>query len=64
MITKTKILKPELLRKIDVYWRAANHLSVGRIYLFGNPWLREALKLSHVKPLVVGHWGTTPASAP
>ena len=53
-------LSPELLYKIDAYWRAANYLSVGQIYLYDNPLLKEPLKLSHVKPLVVGHWGTTP----
>src|SRR5208282_5825575 len=57
---KTATLSPELLRKIDAYWRAANYLSVGQIYLYENPMLKEPLKLSHVKPLVVGHWGTTP----
>jgi xylulose-5-phosphate/fructose-6-phosphate phosphoketolase len=56
----TETLSPELLRKIDAYWRAANYLSVGQIYLYDNPLLKEPLKLSHVKPLVVGHWGTTP----
>jgi xylulose-5-phosphate/fructose-6-phosphate phosphoketolase len=45
---------------MDAYWRAANFLSVGQIYLFDNPLLKEPLKLSHVKPIVVGHWGTTP----
>jgi hypothetical protein len=45
---------------MNAYWRAANYLSVGQIYLYDNPLLREPLKLSHVKPLVVGHWGTTP----
>ena len=49
---------PELLHKMDAYWRAANYLSVGQIYLYDNPLLKEPLKLSHVKPLVVGHWGT------
>ena len=53
-------LSPELLWKMDAYWRAANYLSVGQIYLYDNPLLKEPLKLSHVKPLVVGHWGTTP----
>jgi xylulose-5-phosphate/fructose-6-phosphate phosphoketolase len=48
------------LRKINAYWRAANYLSVGQIYLYDNPLLREPLTLDHVKPLVVGHWGTTP----
>ncbi len=51
---------PEELRKTDAYWRAANYLSVGQIYLYDNPLLREKLTLAHVKPLVVGHWGTTP----
>jgi phosphoketolase len=49
-----------LLHKMNAYWRAANYLSVGQIYLYDNPLLKEPLKLSHVKPLVVGHWGTTP----
>ena len=53
-------LSPDLLRKMNAYWRAANYLSVGQIYLYDNPLLKEPLKLSHVKPLVVGHWGTTP----
>ncbi len=48
------------LRLIDAYWRAANYLSVGQIYLYDNPLLREPLTLAHVKPLVVSHWGTTP----
>jgi xylulose-5-phosphate/fructose-6-phosphate phosphoketolase len=56
----THTLTPDLLHRIDAYWRAANYLSVGQIYLYDNPLLREPLKLSHVKPLVVGHWGTTP----
>jgi xylulose-5-phosphate/fructose-6-phosphate phosphoketolase len=58
--TERKPLAPDELRKMDAYWRAANYLSVGQIYLYDNPLLREPLKLSHVKPLVVGHWGTTP----
>ena len=53
-------LSPELLQRMDAYWRAANYLSVGQIYLYDNPLLKEPLKLEHVKPLVVGHWGTTP----
>ena len=53
-------LDPKECRLIDAYWRAANYLSVGQIYLYENPMLREPLKLEHVKPLVVGHWGTTP----
>ncbi|WP_199120257.1 phosphoketolase [Pedobacter sp. ASV28] len=50
----------ELLKKMDAYWRAANYLSVGQIYLYDNALLREPLLLSHIKPIVVGHWGTTP----
>ena len=53
-------LSSEELRRTQGYWRAANYLSVGQIYLYDNPLLREPLKLAHVKPLVVGHWGTTP----
>lgn len=55
-----KILSLELLLKMDAYWRAANYISVGQIYLYNNPLLREPLKLMDIKPLVVGHWGTTP----
>jgi xylulose-5-phosphate/fructose-6-phosphate phosphoketolase len=53
-------LSPDELRKIDAYWRAANYLSVGQIYLFDNPLLRQPLELKHVKPRLLGHWGTTP----
>ena len=53
-------LTPELLGKMDAYWRAANYLSVGQIYLFDNPLLRRPLTLAHIKPRLVGHWGTTP----
>ena len=48
------------LERIDAYWRAANYLSVGQIYLLDNPLLREPLTLAHVKPRLLGHWGTTP----
>jgi xylulose-5-phosphate/fructose-6-phosphate phosphoketolase len=48
------------LRRIDAYWRAANYLSVGQIYLLANPLLRKPLRLEHVKPRLLGHWGTTP----
>src|SRR5713226_7249722 len=48
------------IRKIDAYWRAANFLSVGQIYLYDNPLLTEPLRLEHVKPRLLGHWGTTP----
>ncbi|MCC5619301.1 phosphoketolase family protein [Nostoc sp. CHAB 5836] len=57
---QTKPLTDEELRKINAYWRAANYLSVGQIYLLDNPLLREPLKLEHVKPRLLGHWGTTP----
>jgi len=60
METKNKPLSHDLLQKMNAYWRAANYLSVGQIYLFDNPLLKEPLKMKHVKPLVVGHWGTTP----
>jgi xylulose-5-phosphate/fructose-6-phosphate phosphoketolase len=48
------------LRRIDAYWRAANYLSVGQIYLMANPLLREPLQTAHIKPRLLGHWGTTP----
>jgi len=57
---QSRTLSPELLQKMDAYWRASNYLSVGQIYLYDNPLLKEPLQLSHVKPLVVGHWGTVP----
>ena len=57
---KTKILSPELLRKMDGWWRAANYLSVGQIYLYDNPLLKIPLTLEHIKPRLLGHWGTTP----
>jgi xylulose-5-phosphate/fructose-6-phosphate phosphoketolase len=56
----TKTLSPELLHKMDAYWRAANYLSVGQIYLYANPLLKKPLKLAHIKPRLLGHWGTTP----
>lgn len=56
----TKPLTDDELRKMDAYWRAANYLSVGQIYLMDNPLLREPLKPEHVKPRLLGHWGTTP----
>ncbi len=59
MTLTDKTLTPELLRKMDAYWRAANYLSVGQLYLYDNPLLREPLQLSHVKPTLLGHWGTT-----
>src|SRR6266404_5752918 len=56
----TRPLSPEELRKMHAYWSAANYLSVGQIYLYANPLLQEPLKLEHVKPRLLGHWGTTP----
>jgi xylulose-5-phosphate/fructose-6-phosphate phosphoketolase len=56
----TKTLSPELLHKMDAYWRAANYLSVGQIYLYDNPLLKRPLALSDVKRMLLGHWGTTP----
>src|SRR5580658_10855549 len=56
----TEPLSSEELRKIDAYWRAANYLSVGQIYLYANPLLREPLKIEHIKPRLLGHFGTTP----
>ena len=56
----SKPLAADELRKLDAYWRASNYLSVGQIYLFDNPLLREPLRREHVKPRLLGHWGTTP----
>src|ERR1700676_258971 len=53
-------LSAEDLRKIHAYWRAANYLSVGQIYLYDNPLLTEPLRIEHIKPRLLGHWGTTP----
>jgi xylulose-5-phosphate/fructose-6-phosphate phosphoketolase len=58
--TAPNTLTKEEQRKMDAYWRATNYLSVGQIYLLANPMLREPLKLSHIKPRLLGHWGTTP----
>src|SRR5215813_12298162 len=55
-----KPLSKDLLNKMNAYWRAANYLSVGQIYLFENPLLKKPLKIDHVKPRLLGHWGTTP----
>lgn len=60
MDAKDKPLTQELLQKMNAYWRAANYLSVGQIYLFDNPLLKKPLKLKHVKPRLLGHFGTTP----
>ena len=53
-------MTPAQLRKMDAYWRAANYLSVGQIYLYDNPLLKKPLALKHIKPRLLGHWGTTP----
>ncbi|MCP9468947.1 MAG: phosphoketolase family protein [Nitrospira sp.] len=55
-----KSLSPDFLEKLDAYWRAANYLSVGQIYLYDNPLLRKPLTRAHIKPRLLGHWGTTP----
>ena len=56
---KTKLSQSEL-RKMDAYWRAANYLSLGQIYLYDNPLLKKPLRREHIKPRLLGHWGTTP----
>src|ERR1700693_4423807 len=53
-------LSQEEMRKLEAYWRAANYLSVGQIYLYDNPLLKQPLTLAHIKPRLLGHWGTTP----
>ena len=58
--TLTERLTSEQLCLLDAWWRAANYLSVGQVYLLANPLLREPLKIEHVKPRLLGHWGTTP----
>ena len=60
MKTKPQPLAPDLLARMDAYWRAANYLSVGQIYLYDNPLLKKPLALAHIKPRLLGHWGTTP----
>lgn len=59
-LSKKTPLTPKELSLIDAYWRAANYLSVGQIYLLANPLLKEPLKIEHIKPRLLGHWGTTP----
>ena len=53
-------LGPEILERVDAWWRAANYLSVGQIYLRDNPLLKEPLRREHIKARLLGHWGTTP----
>ena len=55
-----RTLTAEMLAKVDAYWRAANYLCVGQLYLWANPLLREPLKAAHIKPRFLGHWGTDP----
>src|SRR3569832_1395707 len=55
-----KTLSPDLLNRMDAYWRAANYLSVGQIYLYDNPLLKRPLAMGDVKRMLLGHWGTTP----
>ena len=59
-LQNTAPLTAEEVRLMNAYWRAANYLSVGQIYLYDNPLLREPLKIEHIKPRLLGHWGTTP----
>src|SRR5579859_2198597 len=60
MAVPTAVLSRSELELLDAYWRAANYLSVGQIYLLDNPLLEEPLRIEHVKPRLLGHWGTTP----
>ena len=59
-VSETAPLTEHVVTLIDAYWRAANYLSVGQIYLLDNPLLKEPLTLEHIKPRLLGHWGTTP----
>src|SRR5712692_798429 len=59
-VTSSRPLGVEELRLIDAYWRAANYISVGQIYLLNNPLLTRPLRLDDIKPRLLGHWGTTP----
>jgi hypothetical protein len=60
MESGTTTLTPDLLARIDAYWRAANYLSVGQIYLYDNPLLKRPLAPADIKHMLLGHWGTTP----
>jgi xylulose-5-phosphate/fructose-6-phosphate phosphoketolase len=60
MTAQSKPLGSDLVRRLDAYWRAANYLSVGQIYLYDNPLLKKPLRREHIKPRLLGHWGTTP----
>jgi xylulose-5-phosphate/fructose-6-phosphate phosphoketolase len=58
-LQKKHPLNAEEVRRMNAYWRAANYLSVAQIYLLANPLLRAPLSLDHIKPRLLGHWGTT-----
>ena len=60
MLPPVTALMPDELQRMDAYWRAANYLSVGQIYLYDNPLLKRPLALTDVKRMLLGHWGTTP----
>ena len=59
-LIERETISPELLQNMNAYWRAANYLSVGQIYLYDNPLLKKPLTIEHIKPRLLGHWGTTP----
>jgi xylulose-5-phosphate/fructose-6-phosphate phosphoketolase len=59
-MSMTNPLPPDLLNRMNAYWRAANYLSIGQIYLYDNPLLKKPLTIEHIKPRLLGHWGTTP----
>ena len=59
-LIERETISPELLQNMNAYWRAANYLSVGQIYLYDNPLLKKPLTIKHIKPRLLGHWGTTP----
>ncbi len=59
-VVENEAISPDLLQKMNAYWRAANYLSVGQIYLLDNPLLKASLTIKHIKPRLLGHWGTTP----
>src|SRR5436190_13224273 len=59
-MTMARSISSDVLRRLDMWWRAANYLAVGQIYLLDNPLLKEPLSIEHVKPRLLGHWGTTP----
>src|SRR6476646_10216690 len=59
-VDESTAIDADLLSRMDAYWRAANYLSVGQIYLLDNPLLKEPLRPEHIKPRLLGHWGTTP----